>query len=77
MMKVSVVSFVVLLGLSFLLGSSECTKQISKCFFFDKRNKEIKQTFYIPTDDVNMYKQTIQKMLSREFEELAQPMDHI
>lgn len=49
--------------------------QISKCVFYDKRNKDLKQVFYVPTNDVNMYKETIRKLLSREISLLEEPLN--
>ncbi|SCN59177.1 conserved Plasmodium protein, unknown function [Plasmodium chabaudi adami] len=62
----------ILLGALLLLNAVLGKSKISKCVFYDKRNSELKNTFYVPRDDVNMYKATIQKLLTREIKNLDQ-----
>ncbi|CXI19779.1 conserved Plasmodium protein, unknown function [Plasmodium berghei] len=67
-MKMNITLILGALLLNSVLGKS----QISKCVFYDKRNSELKNTFYVPQDDVNMYKDTIQKLITREINNLYQ-----
>ncbi|CDU17064.1 hypothetical protein YYC_04048 [Plasmodium yoelii 17X] len=67
-MKINITLILGALLLNAVLGKS----QISKCVFYDRRNSELKNTFYVPKDDVNMYKATIQKLLTREIKNLDQ-----
>lgn len=75
MLKITECLLLITLVVAFFSDFSKCTTDISKCNFFDKTNKEVKQTFYIPTRDVNMYKRTIQKMLSQDFDLLNESME--
>ncbi|EUD65243.1 hypothetical protein C922_04372 [Plasmodium inui San Antonio 1] len=72
LMKCSIV-----VGLLMLVSSVTGKSNISKCLFYDKRNHELKQTFYVPTSDVDMYKATIQKLLTREINLLDESMSRI
>ncbi|SBT31326.1 conserved Plasmodium protein, unknown function [Plasmodium ovale wallikeri] len=69
------VKYIIFAGIFLLLSVVSCKSRISKCLFYDKRNRELKQTFYVPTSDVSMYKATIQKLLSREINLLDESMD--
>ncbi|CAG9483492.1 unnamed protein product [Plasmodium vivax] len=64
----------ILVGVLTLVSSVAAKSSISKCLFYDKRNYEMKQTFYVPTTDVDMYKATIQKLLTREINLLDESM---
>ncbi|KJP87877.1 hypothetical protein AK88_02481 [Plasmodium fragile] len=64
----------ILVGILMLVSSVTGKSHISKCLFYDKRNSELKQTFYVPTSDVDMYKATIQKLLTREINLLDESM---
>ncbi|CRG93139.1 conserved Plasmodium protein, unknown function [Plasmodium gallinaceum] len=59
----------------FALNLVACKSKISKCVFYDKRNLELKQTFYVPEADVSMYKATIEKLLSRELNMLNESVE--
>ncbi|KAI4840753.1 hypothetical protein MKS88_000988 [Plasmodium brasilianum] len=69
------VKCVLFLSVLVLLEVVICKSNISKCLFFDKRNSDLKQTFYVPTSDVNMYKATIQKLLTKEISLLDESLD--
>ncbi|VWU49014.1 conserved protein, unknown function [Hepatocystis sp. ex Piliocolobus tephrosceles] len=60
------IKYIIFSCLILLLNKVACNSKISKCLFYDKRNEQLKQTFYIPTSDVSMYKITIKKLLTRE-----------
>ncbi|ANQ06278.1 Uncharacterized protein PCOAH_00004510 [Plasmodium coatneyi] len=67
----------ILVGVLMLVSSVTGKSNISKCLFYDKRNSELKQTFYVPTSDVDMYKATIQKLLTREINLLDESISSI
>ncbi|GAW79350.1 hypothetical protein, conserved [Plasmodium gonderi] len=69
-----VMQFSILVSMLMLINNVMCKSNISKCLFYDKRNYDLKQTFYVPTSDVDMYKATIQKLLTREINLLDESM---
>ncbi|GAB64839.1 hypothetical protein PCYB_032510 [Plasmodium cynomolgi strain B] len=44
----------ILVGVLTLVNSVTGKSNISKCLFYDKRNYDLKQTFYVPTSDVEI-----------------------
>ncbi|CRH02997.1 conserved Plasmodium protein, unknown function [Plasmodium relictum] len=67
--------YIFIVAFFFIVNWVSCKSRISKCTFYDKRNSELKQTFYIPSSDVSMYKATIEKLLSRELNLLDEPIE--